>query len=61
MLRQIRQFDMDGVVLSRAGEFLQLAVPGLAESRPSLVVGDKVLLSHPCEESGQSGRRCVSW
>ncbi|XP_043196764.1 RNA helicase Mov10l1-like [Amphibalanus amphitrite] len=52
MLRQIRQFDMDGVVLGRAGEFLQLAVPGLAESRPSLVVGDKVLLSHPYEESG---------
>ena len=34
------------------GEFLALAVPGLAEGRPSLLPGDRLVLSEPCEGEG---------
>ena len=33
--------------MRRFGEFLALSVPGLAEGRPSLLTGDKVVLSAP--------------
>lgn len=34
------------------GEFLGLGVPGLAEGRPSVLLGDKVMLSDPCDPQG---------
>ncbi|XP_046396334.1 probable RNA helicase armi [Ischnura elegans] len=40
--------DMIGITLQEAGpggQFLSLEVPGLAEKRPSIIVGDRVLLS----------------
>ncbi|XP_064616004.1 LOW QUALITY PROTEIN: RNA helicase Mov10l1-like [Liolophura sinensis] len=43
----IRQFDLEQVCLRRVGEFLCLGVPDLAEGRPSLLIGDKVILSEP--------------
>ncbi|XP_068959071.1 RNA helicase Mov10l1 [Petaurus breviceps papuanus] len=41
---EIREFYMSGVILKKNGNFLVLEVPGLAESRPSLYTGDKVIL-----------------
>lgn len=35
--------------MHRHGSFLRLPVPGLAEGRPSLLVGDKVIASVPGE------------
>ena len=29
------------------GQYLSLEVPGLAEGRPSVMTGDKIILSHP--------------
>ncbi|CAL4115825.1 unnamed protein product, partial [Meganyctiphanes norvegica] len=46
---QMRQFAMERVSFSRQGEFLTLIVPGLAEKRPSLLIGDSVMASSPGE------------
>ena len=37
------------VCLQRVGEFLSLQVPGLAEGRPSVLIGDAVILSSPVD------------
>lgn len=49
MMIDIRQFDLERVCLKHAGEYLALKVPGLAEGRPSVLVGDKVYASAPGE------------
>lgn len=43
----MREFDMESVRMNvcRGGEYLSLQVPGLAEGRPSLLLGDKVIAS----------------
>ncbi|XP_075784107.1 RNA helicase Mov10l1 isoform X1 [Pelodiscus sinensis] len=41
---EIKEFSMSGVILKKNGNFLVLEVPGLAEGRPSLYAGDKVIL-----------------
>ncbi|XP_030405438.1 RNA helicase Mov10l1 [Gopherus evgoodei] len=41
---EIKEFSMSGVILKKNGNFLVLEVPGLAEGRPSLNAGDKVIL-----------------
>ncbi|XP_072026014.1 RNA helicase Mov10l1-like [Amphiura filiformis] len=44
----MRQFDLEKVSMKpRLGEYLSLEVPGLAEGRPSVMVGDKIILSLP--------------
>ncbi|TMW61943.1 hypothetical protein Poli38472_009436 [Pythium oligandrum] len=43
---QQQDYDMIGAVLDSAGRSYRLTVPGLAESRPSVLGGDKVLLVH---------------
>ncbi|XP_048209699.1 RNA helicase Mov10l1 isoform X2 [Perognathus longimembris pacificus] len=41
---ELKEYNMSGVVLKRNGDLLMLEVPGLAESRPSLYAGDKLIL-----------------
>uniref|UniRef100_A0A8C4MV14 RNA helicase Mov10l1 n=1 Tax=Equus asinus asinus TaxID=83772 RepID=A0A8C4MV14_EQUAS len=41
---ELKEYNMSGVTLKRSGDFLVLEVPGLAESRPSLYAGDKLIL-----------------
>ncbi|XP_051045069.1 RNA helicase Mov10l1 [Phodopus roborovskii] len=41
---ELKEYNMSGVVLKRKGDLLVLEVPGLAESRPSLYAGDKLIL-----------------
>nr|KAF6398975.1 Mov10 like RISC complex RNA helicase 1 [Molossus molossus] len=41
---ELREYNMSGVILRRSGDSLVLEVPGLAESRPSLYAGDKLVL-----------------
>ncbi|XP_069083667.1 RNA helicase Mov10l1 [Pleurodeles waltl] len=43
---EIKEFSMCGVTLKRNGNFLVLEVPGVAEGRPSLYQGDRVILRH---------------
>lgn len=48
----IREFDLDRVCMRRVGEYLGLKVPGLAEGRPSVLIGDKILLTDPVDPEG---------
>lgn len=41
---ELKEYNMSGVTLKRNGDLLVLEVPGLAESRPSLYKGDKLIL-----------------
>ncbi len=43
--RAIRRYDMFDVSFERRGQYLGLEVPGLAEKRPSLVLGDSVVVT----------------
>ncbi|BFZ08818.1 hypothetical protein BsWGS_11857 [Bradybaena similaris] len=52
MQMDIREFDMDRVCLHPVGEFLALTVPGLAEGRPSVLIGDQIILSSPEDPEG---------
>ena len=56
---QLLQFSQAGAVLARSGEFLALTVPGLVERRPSLAVGDSVLLSSPDSSGGVQYEGCI--
>ncbi|XP_014205092.1 probable RNA helicase armi [Copidosoma floridanum] len=40
----MKKFKMDSAVLHRSQEYLSLNVPGLAERRPSLIIGDRVIV-----------------
>lgn len=40
----LKKFDMSGVRLTKEGRFLTFSVPGLADGRPSLIMGDRVVL-----------------
>ncbi|XP_072829885.1 RNA helicase Mov10l1 isoform X2 [Vicugna pacos] len=41
---ELKEYNMTGVTLRRNGDFLVLEVPGLAESRPSVYAGDRLIL-----------------
>lgn len=41
----MHQFNMESASMRHSGEYLVLEVPGLAEKRPSLLVGDRAIVS----------------
>ena len=43
------EFLSSQVPLRPVGEYLGLGVPGLAEGRPSVLIGDKVMLFDPSD------------
>lgn len=47
----IKEFSLDQVCFQPCREYLALEVPGLAENRPSLLIGDRVTASDPVEKS----------
>ena len=40
----LKKFNMTNVKLTQEGRFLAFAVPGLADGRPSLIMGDRVVI-----------------
>ncbi|KAI4905646.1 hypothetical protein NFI96_011343, partial [Prochilodus magdalenae] len=46
--RELQEFSISGALLRKGAIYLHLEVPGLSEGRPSLFIGDKVLLKKPC-------------
>lgn len=57
----MRRYDRDRAHFIREGEYLALHVPNIAESRPSLVLGDFVLATNPFEtNSTNSGALIVA-
>ncbi|XP_071133478.1 RNA helicase Mov10l1-like [Mytilus edulis] len=55
----IREFDLERVCMRRIGEYLGLKVPGLAEGRPSVLIGDRVILTDPGDPDGPRYEGCV--
>lgn len=47
----MQRYDMSSAILRFCGEFLALEVPGLAEKRPSLLIGDKAIVSFNWDSS----------
>lgn len=50
LVLNIRRFDLDDVVMHKNGDFLCLDVPGLAEKRPSLIIGDRIVVNFKWEK-----------
>ena len=46
MAIDIRTYDMENTAMQRLGRLYTLSVPGLAESRPSVLRGDKIYISY---------------
>ncbi|GFW82752.1 RNA helicase Mov10l1 [Trichonephila clavipes] len=55
----MKKFDLSEAVLQRKGEFLSLEVVGLAEGRPSLIIGDKAILVPPYQKSSFAFEGCI--
>lgn len=43
---EMQRYEMKNATLSRTAEFLKLSVPGLVEKRPSLIIGDRVIINY---------------
>lgn len=52
---EMRRYDMTGIMLGKFENFFSVQVPGLAEGRPSLMRGDKLLLRNPKRDSLYEG------
>lgn len=55
----MKKFDLSEAILRRKGEFLSLEVVGLAEGRPSLIIGDKAILVAPYQKSSFAFEGCI--
>lgn len=44
IILNMKSFGINKAVLHKSGEYLTLNVPGLAEKRPSLIIGDRVII-----------------
>ncbi|CAK9800689.1 RNA helicase Mov10l1 [Anthophora plagiata] len=47
----IQQYNIESTIMRRSGEYLVMQVPGLAEKRPSLIIGDRVIVSFKWDSS----------
>lgn len=47
----LQKFDIKSAVMRRCGDYLALEVPGLSEKRPSLLVGDRAIISFQWDSS----------
>lgn len=47
---QLAKMAVSNVFLRRRGEYLVLDVPGLQEQRPSLIIGDQIVVTQPWKE-----------
>nr|XP_040019755.1 RNA helicase Mov10l1 [Gasterosteus aculeatus aculeatus] len=54
--KEMREFTIIGALLGKGGTYLHLEVLGLAEGRPSLCIGDQIILKKP-----QTGGRVVEY
>lgn len=50
----MENYKMFSVYLQRKKEFLVLTVPGLPEKKPSLIAGDKAIITFPWENTGRA-------
>lgn len=47
----LQKYDIESAIMRRCGDYLTLEVPGLTEKRPSLLVGDRAIVSFPWNSS----------
>lgn len=48
---EIQRYNIESVILRSCGEYLVMEVPGLAEKRPSLIIGDRAIVSFKWDSS----------
>lgn len=49
---ELQKYDLENVCMRHCGEYIALEVPGLAERRPSLLTGDKAIVSFVWDDTG---------
>lgn len=47
----MQQYNIESTIMKHCGEYLVMQVPGLAEKRPSLLVGDRAIVSFKWDHS----------
>ncbi|KAG7270686.1 hypothetical protein CRUP_005353 [Coryphaenoides rupestris] len=50
--RELKDFSIGAAILRRRAQYLLLDIPGLAEGRPSLFFGDRIILKEPQRAAG---------
>lgn len=47
----MQPYNIESTIMRRCGEYLVMQVPGLAEKRPSLLTGDRAIVSFKWDKS----------